>query len=244
MKTPLLTFDWPARHRIHLLLPFAVLIAALVHTAIFFLFSVKYPVSKSDGPDQARLYFLPHSSPEYARIESALYSSDPALFAPGRGLQDLGELPAAAYTPQYEKSVLEWAEPPLGIRKHQEERVFKGPIPIPLKKSPSPARHSSLPTRLRASAEISARLPETPAAPKFQTKSSLPLETATFMIALSPEGQVLHSIPDKSSGDPGLDRAAMAFLRTLRFLPSENPGIAWGFVEFQWGSDIHQPAAP
>lgn len=240
----MLTFDWPARHRIHLLLPFAVLIAALLHTAIFFLFSVKHPISRSDGPNQARLYYLPHSSPEYARIESALYSSDPALFAPGKGLQDLGEWPTATYTPQYEKSVLEWAEPPLGTRKHQDEWVFKGPVHIPLKKLPLPASHPSPPTRLRALAEISARLPETPAAPKFQTKSSLPLETATFMIALSAEGQVLHSITDKSSGDPGLDRAAIAFLRTLRFLPSENPGIAWGFVEFQWGSNIHHPAAP
>ena len=243
MKTPLLTFDWPVRHRIHLLLPLAVLIAALIHTAIFFLFSVKYPVSRSDGPNQARLYFLPHSSPEYSRIESALYSSDPALFAPSRGLPELGDLPSADYNPQYEKTVLEWAEPPLGIRKHPRDRIFKGPVCIPLQKLSNTASHPSQPTRMRASTEISARLPVTSATPKFQTKSSLPLETATFMIALSPEGQVLYSIPDKSSGDSGLDRAAMAFLRTLRFLPSEKPGIAWGFVEFQWGSDI-QPAAP
>ena len=244
MKTPLLTFDWPARHRIHLLLPLAVLIAALLHTAIFFLFSLKYPVSRSDGPNQARLYFLHHSSPEYPKIESALHSSDPALFAPGRGLAELEDLPTASYKPQYEKAVLEWAEPPLGIRRPEEKQISKGPVRIPVQQLSTPASLPPQPTRLRASTEISARLPETPATPKFQIKSSLPLETATFMIAITPEGQVLHSIPDKSSGDAGLDRAAMAFLRTLRFLPSENPGTAWGFVEFQWGSDIHQPAAP
>lgn len=240
----LLTFDWPARHRIHLLLPFGVLIAALLHAAIFFLFSVKYPVSRSDGPNQARLYFLTDSSPEYSRIESALYSSDPALFAPGRGLPELEELPSATYTPQYENATLEWEELSLSDRKKSEERIFKGPVRIPLQKTRPIADQTPRPTRLRASAEIAARLTETLDAPKFETRSTTAPEPAAFMIALSPEGQVLHTIPDRSSGDPGLDRAAMAFLRKLRFAPSEKADTAWGFVEFQWGSDVEQPAAP
>lgn len=226
------------------MLPLAVLAAALLHAAIFFLFAVKYPVSRSDGPNQARVYFLPDSSSESSRIESALHSWDPALFAPGRGLPDLGELPTAAYTPQYGIATLQWEEPPPRHRKPPEERIFQGPVRIPLRKTHRPADQSIQPTRLRASSEIAARLPETPDAPKFHFRSSMPPESATFMIALSPEGRVLHCIPDKSSGDPDLDRAAMAFLRALRFSPSEKSDTAWGFVEFLWGSDLQQPAAP
>jgi hypothetical protein len=244
VKTPLLTFDWPARHRIHLLLPFAVLIAALLHAAIFFLFSVKHPVSRSDGPNEARLYFLPNSSPEYARIESALHSSDPALFAPGRGLPDPGELPSATYNPQYGKTTLEWEELPTQIRKPQEERIFKGPVRIPAKKLTPAAVQPGPATRLRASDEISSRLPEIPEPPKFSIHSTRAVEPATFLIALSSDGEVLHSIPDKTSGDANLDRAALAFLRTLRFSPSDKAETEWGFLEFLWGADVQQPAAP
>ena len=67
MKTPALTFAWPSRHRIHLFLPFALLVAALLHAAIFFLFSVKHPAPRSAATNPARLYFLPPSSPEYSR---------------------------------------------------------------------------------------------------------------------------------------------------------------------------------
>ena len=240
----MLTFDWPARHRIHLLLPFAVLIAALLHAAVFFLFSVKYPVSRPDGPNEARLYFLPSSSPEYSRIESALFSSDPALFAPGRGLPEAPETSAAAYIPQYAKATIEWVEPPPRARNPRMDRIFEGPVRISRKKH---SRHNSpadRPTRLHASPEISKRLPEITEVPKFQTRSSTPPDSAAFLIAISPSGQVLHAVTDKSSGDTELDRAGMAFVRQIRFLPSDKPNSAWGFVEFHWGSDVQSPATP
>jgi len=244
VKTPTLTFDWPARHRIHLFLPFAVFIAALLHAAIFFLFSVKHPVSRSDGPNEARLYFLPPSSPEYSRIESALFSSDPALFAPGRGLPESGDLPVASYSPQFAKATIAWEPPPPRISKLPVEPAFKGPVHFSHKKHPKPVATLDRPTRLRASPEISPRLPEIPAVPKFQARSSTPPDSVSFLVAISPEGQVLHAVPDKSSGDAELDLAAMAFLRTLRFLPSDQTDAAWGFVEFQWGSNLQSPAAP
>lgn len=240
----MLTFDWPTRHRIQLLLPFAVLIAALLHTAIFFLFSVKHPASRADGPNAARLYFVPSTSPEYSRIESALFSSDPALFAPGRGLPGSGELPTATYTPQYAKATIAWENPPPRNRKPREERIYQGPVDFPHKKQAKPAVKTDRPTRLIASSEISKSLPEIPSAPKFQTHSNTPLDSAVFLIALSSEGQVLHAVPDKSSGDAKLDREAMTFLKKLRFLPSNKPEAAWGFVEFQWGSDLLPSTAP
>ena len=244
MKTPELTFEWPSRHRIHLFLPFAILVAALVHATIFFLFSVKHPPSKSSGTNPARLYFLSSTNPEYSRIESALYSSDPALFAPKRGLPPQEELPNATYTPQYAKATIAWDEPPLRTRTPNTDRVFKGPIRISPKKSPLPPKTSPRATRIRASEEINARLPEVPTLPRFQSRSTRTPETATWMIAIAPNGTVLHSITDKSSGDPELDRAALAFLRKLLFSPSQQSETVWGFVEFQWGSDVLSPTAP
>ena len=244
MKTPALTFEWPSRHRIHLFLPFAIFSAALLHAAIFFLFSVKHPPSKSSGTNPARLYFLPSNNPEYSRIESALYSSDPALFAPKRGLPPQEELPNATYTPQYAKATIAWDEPPLRTRTPPTDRVFKGPVRISSKKSPQPAKSSPLPTRVRASQEIALRLPEIPSLPKFQSRSTQPPETANWMVAISPDGSVLHAITDKSSGDPELDRTALIFLRKLPFSPSQENETVWGFVEFQWGSDVLPPAEP
>ena len=244
MKTPTLTFDWPARHRIHLFLPFAVFIAALLHAAIFFLFSVKHPVSRSYGPNTARLYFLPPASPEYSRIESALFSSDPALFAPGRGLPESDDLPVASYTPQFAKATIAWEPLPPRISKLPEKPTFKGPVQISHKKHSKTVANLDRPTRVRATPEISARLPEIPAVPKFQTRSSTPPDSPGFLVAISPEGQVIHAFPDQSSGDAELDLAAMSFLRNLRFLPSDQKGPAWGFVEFQWGSNLQSPSAP
>jgi TonB family protein len=88
------------------------------------------------------------------------------------------------------------------------------------------------------------RLPEIPSAPKFQTLFNILPEPAVFLIALSPEGQVLHAVPDKSSGDSELDREAMSFLKKLRYLPSGKPNADWGFVELQWGSDLRPSTAP
>lgn len=240
----MLTFDWPTRHRIHLLLPFAVFIAALLHSVIFFLFSVKHPVSRSDGPNTARLYYVPPSSPEYSRIESALFSSDPALFAPGRGLPESGELPIATYTPQYAKTTIAWENPPPRNRKPREERIYQGPVHFPHRKQAKPVEKPARSTRVIASSEISKRLPEISSTPKFQTYSNTPPESAVFLIALSPEGQVLHAVPDKSSGDSKLDREAMTFLKKLRFLSTGKPNADWGFVEFQWGSHLQPVPVP
>ena len=241
MKTPAFTFEWPTRHRIQLFLPFAIFTAALLHAAIFFLFSVKHPPPKSSGTNPARLYFLPSDNPEYSRIESTLYSSDPALFAPKRGLPPQEELPNATYTPQYAKATIAWDEPPLRIRTSSTDRVFKGPVPISSKKSPQPDKSSLLPTRVRASEEIAARLPEIPPLTNFQSRSTQTPETANWMVAISPDGKVLHAITDKSSGDPELDRAALAFVRKIPFSPSQENETVWGFLEFQWGSDVPPP---
>ena len=64
------------------------------------------------------------------------------------------------------------------------------------------------------------------------------------MVAISSDGSVLHAITDKSSGDPELDRAALTFLRKLPFAPSQENETVWGFVEFQWGSDVLPPSEP
>ena len=244
MKTPPLIFEWPSRHRIHLFLPFALLVAALLHAAIFFLFSVKHPAPRSAATNPARLYFLPSSSPEYSRIESALHSSDPALFAPGRGLPDLGDLPAATYTPQYAKGTTALDEPPLRFEKPRDDRVFQGPVRIPPKNPTRPASRPAPSTRLHASPEIAKRIPADRAMPKFQTLPGTSPQPATFLIALSPDGKVVHAFTDKSSGDDTLDRAALEFLEKLQFSPSEKTTTDWGFLEFLWGSEVLPANAP
>jgi len=244
VRTPSLIFEWPSRHRIHLFLPFAVLVAALLHAAIFFLFSVKHPPPKSGSTNTARLYFLSSTSPGASRIESALHSSDPALFAPGRGLPEPAEWPTSTYTPQFAKDTTSWDVPPLRIQKPRIDRTVQGPVKIPRKRPSLGATHAAPGTRLRASEDIAPRLPGTPAMPKFHTRSSTQPEEAIFLIAISPEGQVLHAFTDKSSGDNLLDREALAYLRKLQFSPSQKNVPDWGFVEFQWGSEVLPSTMP
>ena len=244
MKTPQLTFEWPSRHRIHLFLPFALLVAALLHAAIFFLFSVKHPAPRSAGTNHARLYFLPSSSAEISSIESTLHSSDPALFAPGRGLPEDDDLPSATYPPQYAKATTAWEEPPLQIQKNRDDRILQGPVRMPRKKPARLSFNAAPSTRLHASEEIAHRLPANYAMPKFQTRSAAPPEPAIFLIALTPEGKVLHAFTDKSSGDNDLDREALNFLEKLEFSPSQKNAADWGFLEFQWGSEVLPARAP
>ena len=239
MKTPPpLLFDWPHRHRIHLLLPATLIAAAIAHSAIFFLFSIAYPPPEFDGPRPARVYFLPQGSPDLAQVESLLASNDPALFAPGRGLPRSEPTTIATYVPQYVSAKPALINPPSSLKPREAPPSFAGPVPLPQKSPPPTAPTSARSTRLTASANLAGRLPALPPDFHLTTSLSTPPDSASFLLGVLPDGTVAHLVPDQSSGDVPLDLAAMKILATLTFTRSGNPHTEWGFITFHWGSDI------
>ncbi len=243
MRSPNLLFEWPARHRIHILLPAAVLAAGLAHAAIFFLFAAKQPAPGRGGPNPAKVYFLGPGSAAAVQLAPLLDSMDPALHAPGRGLARENPI-VADYTPHYLDSTVEFDPPPPSAPLETDARVFQGPLEIrrEASRAPGPSRVS---TRLVFSPSLARRVPPGTGAGSFQTRSPDLPPPASFLIALSPEGTPRHVVIDRSSGDAELDQEAVRRLRSLPFLPARGGETEWGFVEFQWGGDLETlPSAP
>lgn len=236
MKTADLVFDWPHRHRIHLLLPVAIIAAAVAHIAVFFVFSVAYPRPESEGPKPARLFFAPPGDPAMAPLAGFLASSDPALFAPGRGLPRSEALAAVDHIPEFESSKPELVTtlPRIRIEKSPGP-VFDGPleIPAPPRRQPPPA--PPLPTRIIAETPLASRLPQ-------PVESQIPApsrQTAdlVFLAGVAPDGTVQYLFAESAmaSGD-SLESAAAEFLRALRFTPSDSMETEWGFLRVRWGT--------
>lgn len=244
MRSPHLLFEWPARHRIHILLPAMVVAAGLVHAAVFFLFAAKQAVPARGGPNPAKVYFLGPGSAAALQLAPLLDSMDPALQAPGRGLARENPI-EAGYTPHYFESSVDFDPPPGSVSLENDSRVFLGPVEMPRRLPVVAVPAVPSPPRLRFSPSISARVPANPPDVVFQTRTPDIPPPASFLIALSPEGTPLHVLIDRSSGDDELDLAASRHLRQIPFLPAETRETVWGFVEFQWGGDLKtRPAAP
>ena len=243
MKTAPLLFDWPHRHRIHLLLPATLLIAALAHAAIFFLFSVVYPSSGFEGPNPGRVYYLPEGGSDLAQLDSLLTSNDPALYAPGHGLGPTEPLSAATYVPQYNTARLALLNLPPRPKPRDIPPRPAGLVEMPHKKPSLPPPGVPRRTLITASSELAPRLPALPEALSFQTTLAPVPDPAVFFIAVSLDGTVVHVLPDCSSGDLALDLAAEKVLRSLRFTPAVDGESVWGFIRFDWGPDV-VPASP
>ena len=245
MRSPLLIFEWPTRHRIHLLLPATIMLAAILHAAIFFLFSVAYPNATSDGPNPAQVYFLPEGSPAKASLENLLLSSDPAFIAPGRGAIGMSELPPNDYVPQYAENRLSLTTmPPVIAKKNGSSSLPAEPVRIRSQAAREiPARELQR-TRLIVAESIKQRIPTQPAGMEFRASRVLLPNNASFLVALAPDGSVPHVVMDQSSGDQLLDRDAMRFLRSQNFQPAGTNRMEWGVVEFHWGTDLKAEPAP
>ena len=238
-----LIFEWPGRHHLHLMLPVTIVLAAILHVGLFFVFSIIYPRPENAGLDSAQVYFIPATAADAPRLEGLLRSSDPAVVGPGRGLDLPAPVPPVAYIPRY-----------------ASDKLALDPLPHPA--SPAPALHSSArpvpvrlrdpksaggqlppsPTRLVSTDAFSSRLPALPEGTVFPVPQGFDPEPAVFLISVRSDGQVANIVQQHSSGNSGLDLRAASLLRGLKLVadPTEE---SWGSVTFQWGTDVH-PLAP
>ena len=238
-----LIFEWPGRHHLHLMLPAAIVLAAILHAGLFFVFSIIYPHPRNAGPDPVQIYFVPPGAPDAARLEGLLRSSDPAVFAPGRGLDLPEPFPPVAYVPRYasDKPVLD----PLPRLKKTglPHPAFAGPVPFVQEKLKSAAASpGTSSTRLVATDALSARITALPEGTVFPVPRGFDPEPAVFLVDVREDGRAAHVFLQHSSGNSLLDLKAASLLRKLAFAPDRS-GDSWGLVTFQWGTDVH-PMAP
>jgi hypothetical protein len=245
MNTQALLFKWPHRHRIYLLLPTMLVLAALAHGGIFFLFSVANPPVKADGLHTARVYFLNENNPALAQLETTLTSNDPALFAPRHGISASRES-IAVYNPQYASARTALLNMP--PRKKTDDSP--SPVAAPVAIAPRPSQRAIASTRqdsnrLTASPELAARLPEPPHEILHpQNTDTETLDSASFFIGIRSDGTVAHILPAQSSGNADLDLQAMRIMKTLRFASAENTPLAWGVVNLHFGAVLAPTTVP
>lgn len=233
-----LIFDWPSRHILHLALPFALLVAVMLHVAFFYFFTIVYPTTSPIVPGRAQVYHIPPDSPDAERLAAILRTADPAVFAPGRGLSRGQDVPTAAYTPQYFSTVLPFAPLPSQVNEARRVVAFRA-LSDATRQRPDPV--SSLPTTWRASGALGERLPAMSA-----TFTPLPgevLEATTVLVGVRGDGTVAHTIPQSSSGHLRRDAQALISLQDVRFVPGA-PDLVWGIVTFSWGSDVRMGEVP
>jgi hypothetical protein len=234
-----LIFEWPGRHHLHLLLPAAIVFAAILHAGLFFAFSIIYPRPRNAGPDPAQIFFVPPGSADAARLEGLLRSSDPAVFGPGRGLDLPEPFPPVAYVPRYasDKPVL---DPLPRLKKPDLSRpAFAGPVPVVRGNQKSAVVPTApAPTRLVADGALDARIPPLPEGTVFPVPRGFDPEPAVFLVDVREDGRAAHVFLQHGSGNSLLDIKAASLLRKLAFAP-DPAGDSWGFVTFQWGTDVH-----
>ena len=236
-----LIFEWPGRHHLHLMLPVTIVLAAIVHAGLFFLFSIIYPRPESARLDSAQVFYIPPDSADAALLEGVMRSSDPAVFAPGRGVNLPGLPQPVAYIPRYTSDKPELDPLPRLIITTRPRPA--GPVPIWREKLKAPeAPPVSSRTKLVSTDPLSKRLPALPEGVIFPITQGFDPEPAVFLIALREDGRTSHVFQQHSSGNSLLDIKAAGLIRGLQFAPDPS-GDSWGFVTFQWGSDV-QPMAP
>lgn len=67
---------------------------------------------------------------------------------------------------------------------------------------------------------------------------------STLRIGISPEGFVLHSLIEESSGSSSVDQLALAEIRKIVFQPSAQQSLEWGSVTIYWTFSNPSKIAP
>lgn len=234
-----LLFEWA--HHDGRRLGLWLLVAALLHVGAYLLFRIDYPRPSPARIDEATLHVLLPGSPEAERLAPFLRSEDPGLFAPERATRADAPLPAVpAYEPSYAAAKPELVPlPDPAIRILPPLPLESGAVPV----NDAPATPRKLPapaekTQISASASLASRLPATTVGP-FSARPGDQLPPTRFLVAVAPDGRVLHVIRDAPGVNPALDDDASRFLMALRFTRGERY-TTWGTVTFHWGLDVER----
>lgn len=237
-----LLFEW-AQHDRRRCLGLWLLVALLLHAGAYALFRIEYPRPSPARINEGGFYVLLPGSPEAARLSPFLASADPGLFAPERATRAGIPPPTApAYEPSYAARKPELSplpEPVVRILPPLPQDF--GPVPVP--EAAVPARVLPPPataTQITASAALLDRLPQPRPPMAFTARPGDQLPPTAFLVAVAPDGRVLHVMRNGASVNPALDDAASRYVMALRFARGPDSAITWGTVTFHWGTDVQR----
>ena len=243
-------FDWPSRHNVHLALPLMLVLSVGLHVGGVAAFQLVQTRAPATSERRAQVYVLTPGSPEAAAVGALLAAEDPALFSPAHSTgRDTWKLPETAYIPGFDAAppaLLAEAPPPAATT--LPPMAATGPVSGDVSaRSAPPARRPGTPTAIGFGPELSGRKTTPPEGFSFAVVAPdgwKTLAPAEFLIAVSPDGRLLHAFPRKSSGHDTLDRAALRYLTALRFEPAGDSEATWGTATFHWGADVLAPNPP
>lgn len=239
-----LTFHWPERGISFLFIGF-LLLSLFIHLSGFYLFQIVYPPSGPMAPPPATITVLDPANPSHTTLLSWIESEDPALVAAPQAV-DPPQLLDVRYPPSYAGRRIEPGVPPL-----PDATPALGPV----RSIDDIIRHMLRPdgaetrasvaapaTRIRVSPPLEARqpLPEIRVRPVPETE----LSPTTFLVGVDAEGEPCHLYLQASSGNDKIDAQARKHLRSMRFTPPGDGGVAFGNVTYFWSADATAPPQP
>jgi hypothetical protein len=238
-----LIFAWDRLRRIPIILPGFLLISFVGHIGAFFLFRVVYPPQASLPMPPPTITVLDPSRPDHQALLRWVDAEDPAPATARTDLTDrLLEVPYRASYQTSRTTPLTLPEEVTGV-KYPPARdplaVIRSVEAKPSTTSPIPA---STPTRVVFSDNIANRVRHIGAF-AIKSRSTEPVETASFLIGVTDRGEVRYVIPQSSSGNTRLDAEAAQALGAMR-LEHAAAAITWGHAAVQWGAEIYARAKP
>jgi hypothetical protein len=213
-------------------------LSVFAHAATFFIFQLSEPPRVSVPPPAPQVYLLTASTPEGKALLETVESENPALVAHMAHAE-----PKNLVEPTYHPSFLTPRTAPRTIAEEPEKTNFPpGRDALDVIESVSPTRvppaSPSAPsiTRVRFSDALADRSLTTP--PDFRALAHNPLDAAQFLLGVNGQGQILHALLQRSTGDSDADAEAATRLLRAVFVPSD-AALSWGFVTVMWGDDAY-----
>lgn len=214
----------------------------LAHAATFLLFQAVYPPRVTIPPVASPITVLTADNPEQQAVLRWIESEDPALAA-----ASAHPAPPPFFEVPYRPSYLTPRTLPRSLPPKSDPPVHPpGPgLEVLLRSlAPAGAAHSTPIPRAPTQLIMSGGLRERPllTKPVCKTAAPGPLESATFLLGVAPDGAVRYTLLQKTSGDAATDALALSMLARQRFAPREDGSAeAWGWVTITWGDDAYPP---
>lgn len=243
-ETPVI-FTWADREGSSWWLAAFIFLSFLLHSAAFFLFQGKNPVSPRTVRTAPLVQILSQSndpatrSPENDALLQWIAMHDPALVAKVQTVEPKG-LMNVPYRPSY----LTIRTQPLGAPPEPPTiQIPPARDPLALIRSVSPpethgiAAPAPQSTQVRFSPALQSRVVKTPAFVPG-TKSSASVQPTVVLAGVNAEGETRFAFVQERSGETALDADALAFVRAQRFAAS-GEALQWGTVTIAWGDDVN-----
>lgn len=239
--------DWESRQAAPRRLALWIVVAVVLHAAALVAFRLVPPsVDRSEPSSEAVIALALPGTQAGETLARWLDLRDPALFAAERSDRANRFDPAP---PPYRPSFMDVAAPALPMPERSERLL----PPLPTSSSPvaisggrrmaeDTPKEASSETEIRFSGALENRAVVERGEFTFVARPGDLLQPAEFLIAVGPDGHVLHGFEQTGTTFEPLNAQASAALHELRFEPG--PGIQWGAATFYWGDDVERRREP